>query len=142
MWLVGVVISRYIDILIIMINFPYSTCIRSFLAAASLLLCSFFNVFSVLFPLFFTIYSKRYSYNIRDRSKKSRSREYKNYLIGERSEPHTYRTAAKNIRHNIYTFVRRARAVNARATRKRRTGRLRFNGQYNRLENGYFSSKL
>ena len=42
----------------------------------------------------------------------------------------------------IYTFVRRARAVNARATRKRRTGRLRFNGQYNRLENGYFSSKL
>ena len=42
----------------------------------------------------------------------------------------------------IYTSVRRARAVNARATRKRRTGRLRFNGQYNRLENGYFSSKL
>ena len=26
--------------------------------------------------------------------------------------------------------------------RKRRTGRLRFNGQYNRLEYGYFSSKL
>ena len=42
----------------------------------------------------------------------------------------------------IYTSVRRARAVHARATRKRRTGRLRFNGQYNRLENGYFSSKL
>ena len=42
----------------------------------------------------------------------------------------------------IYTFVRRARAVHARATRKRRTGRLRFNGQYNRLKNGYFSSKL
>ena len=42
----------------------------------------------------------------------------------------------------IYTSVRRARAVNARATCKRRTGRLRFNGQYNRLENGYFSSKL
>ena len=30
MWLVGVVIRRYIDILIIIINFPYSTCIRSF----------------------------------------------------------------------------------------------------------------
>ena len=27
-------IRRYIDILIIIINFPYSTCIRSFLAAA------------------------------------------------------------------------------------------------------------
>ena len=92
MWLVGVVIRRYIDILIIIINFPHSTCIRSFfgssiyiydedfsplydkcgarsarrllifptplviglfLAAASLLLCSFLNVFSVLFLLFF-----------------------------------------------------------------------------------------
>ena len=41
-----------------------------------------------------------------------------------------------------YTSVRSARAVNARAMRKRRTGRLRFNGQYNRLKNGYFSSKL
>ena len=75
-------------------------------------------------------------------------------LIGERREPHTNRTAEKNLRHiyiymffiynyiYIYTFVRRARAVHARATRKRRTGRLRFNGQYNRLKIGYFSSKL
>ena len=41
---VGVVVRRYmyIDILTIIINFPYSTCISSFLAAASLLLCSFF----------------------------------------------------------------------------------------------------
>ena len=41
-------------------------------------------------------------------------------LIGERSEPHTYRTVGKNLRHiyiyvfyiyiYIYTFVRRARA--------------------------------
>ena len=44
-------------------------------------------------------------------------------LIGERSEPHTYRTVGKNLRHiyiyvfyiyiYIYTTVRRARAVNA-----------------------------
>ena len=47
MWLVGVVM-RYIDILIIIINFPYSTCIRSFLPAASLLLCSFLNVFYII----------------------------------------------------------------------------------------------
>ena len=33
LWLVGVVVRRYIDILIIINNFPYSTCIRSFLAA-------------------------------------------------------------------------------------------------------------
>ena len=38
----GVVVRRYIDILTIIINFPYSTCISSFLGAASLLLCSFF----------------------------------------------------------------------------------------------------
>ena len=42
----GVVVRRhinYIDILTIMINFPYSTCISAFLAAAFLLLCSFFK---------------------------------------------------------------------------------------------------
>ena len=41
----GVVVRRYIDILIIIINFPYSTCIRTFLAAASLVLCSFLKCF-------------------------------------------------------------------------------------------------
>ena len=47
MWLVGVVIRRYIDILIIIINFPTPLVLGLFLAAASLLLCSFLNVFSV-----------------------------------------------------------------------------------------------
>ena len=61
--------------------FPTPLVLGLFLAAASLLLCSFLNVFLVLFSLFFTIYSKRYSYNIQDRSKKSISHEYKNYLI-------------------------------------------------------------
>ena len=61
--IVGVVVRRYIDILIIIINFPYSNCIRSFLAAASLLLCSFKKKKKILscFRYFFTIYSKRYS---------------------------------------------------------------------------------
>ena len=54
----GVVVRRYIDILTINVNFFYSTCISSFLAAASLLHCSFFNVFSVLFMSFFTIYKQ------------------------------------------------------------------------------------
>ena len=48
-----VVVKRYIDILTIIINFSYSTCIRVFFAAASLLLGSFFKCFSVLFLLFF-----------------------------------------------------------------------------------------
>ena len=45
----GVVVRRYIDILRIINKFPYSTCISSFLAAASLLLCSFFKCFFGLY---------------------------------------------------------------------------------------------
>ena len=52
MWLVGVVVRRYIDVLIIIINFPYSTCIRSFLAAASVILCSFLKCFFGLIYIF------------------------------------------------------------------------------------------
>ena len=52
----GVVVRRYIDILIIIINFPYSTCIRSFLAAASLLFCSFFKRFFGLVSVIFLQY--------------------------------------------------------------------------------------
>ena len=44
--------SMGVDILIIIINIPYSTCIRSFLAAASLLLCSFLNVFGLVSVIF------------------------------------------------------------------------------------------
>ena len=163
MWLVGVVVRRYIDILIIIINFPYSTCIMSFFGSS--ILTSLFILKKKFFGLVSVIFLQ-YIANVTHRTfeivQKTRTREYKNYLIGEQSEPHTYRTAEKNIRHiyiyiymffiyiyiyiyiyvYIYTFVRRARAVHARATRKRRTGRLRFNGQYNRLKNGYFSSKL
>ena len=52
----GVVVRRYIDILTIIINFPYSTCISSFLAAASLLLCSFFKCFFFLVYVIFVQY--------------------------------------------------------------------------------------
>ena len=45
------VYSLYVDILIIIITFPYSTCISSFLAAASLLLCSSFKCFRSCFNL-------------------------------------------------------------------------------------------
>ena len=53
MWLVGVVIRRYIDILIIIINFPYSTCIRFFFGSSILtslfILKCFFGLISVIF---------------------------------------------------------------------------------------------
>ena len=59
MWLVDVVVRRYIDILIIIINFPYSTCIRSFFGSSILtslfILKMFF--FQSCFRYFFTIYS-------------------------------------------------------------------------------------
>ena len=53
MWLVGVVIRRYIDILIVIINFSYSTCIRSFFGSSILtslfILKCFFGLVSVIF---------------------------------------------------------------------------------------------
>ena len=58
----GVVVRRYIDILTIIINFPYSTCISSFFGSSipnSLFILKMF--FRSCFCYFFTIYSKRYS---------------------------------------------------------------------------------
>ena len=43
--IVGVVIRRYIDILIIIINFPYSTCIRSFFGSSMLTSLFIFKMF-------------------------------------------------------------------------------------------------
>ena len=82
MWLVGVVIRRYIDILIIIINFPYSTCIRSFFGSS--ILTSLF-IFKCFFGLVSVIFLQ-YIANVTHRTfeivqKKSRFREYKNYLI-------------------------------------------------------------
>ena len=45
MWLVSVVIRRYIDILIIIITFPYSTCIRSFFGSSILTSLFIFKMF-------------------------------------------------------------------------------------------------
>ena len=45
MWLVRVVIRRYIDILIIIINFPYYTCIRSFFGSSILTSMFIFKCF-------------------------------------------------------------------------------------------------
>ena len=54
MWLVGVVVRRYIDILIIVINTPLV--LGLFLAAASLLLCSFLKCFFGLVSVIFLQY--------------------------------------------------------------------------------------
>ena len=77
----GCVVRRYIDILTIIINFPYSTCISSFFGSSIptslFILKSFFGLVYVIFLLHI---SKCYLRNIRDHSKTSRSCEY-NYLI-------------------------------------------------------------
>ena len=44
----GVVVRRYIDILTIIINFPYSTCISSFFGSSIPTSLFILNVFSVL----------------------------------------------------------------------------------------------
>ena len=52
-WLVSVVVSRYItDILIIIITFPYSTCISSFFGNIIPISLFIFKCFSFLFMLF------------------------------------------------------------------------------------------
>ena len=58
-WLVGGVVRRYniIDFLILLIPTP-CTCMSSFLAAASLLLCSFLKCFFVSVCVIFVQYSK------------------------------------------------------------------------------------
>ena len=74
------VVRRYIDILTIIINFPYSTCISSFLAAASLLLCSFLKYFFRSCLCYFVQYIANVAQRTFEIVQKSRSREY-NYLI-------------------------------------------------------------
>ena len=73
-WLVGVVsrrwvwlvVRRYIDILTIIINFPYSTCISSFFGSSIPTSLFIFKMFFRSCLFFLKIYSKRYSKNIRD----------------------------------------------------------------------------
>ena len=58
-WLVGIVVRRYIDILTIIINFPYSTCISSFF-------CSSIPISLFIFKMFFR--SLRIRIRIRNRN--------------------------------------------------------------------------
>ena len=55
----GVIVRRYIDILTIILNFPYSSCIRSFFGSSILTSLFIFKMFfRSCFCYFFTIYSK------------------------------------------------------------------------------------
>ena len=59
----GVVVRRYIDILTIIINFPYSTCIRSFFSSSiptSLFIFKmFFGLVSVIFLQYIANFTQR-----------------------------------------------------------------------------------
>ena len=63
-WLVGVVIRRYIDILIIIIHFPYSTCIRSFFGSNILTSLFIFKCFFGLVPVIFLQYIANVTHTI------------------------------------------------------------------------------
>ena len=75
----GVVVRRYIyiDILTIIINFPYSTCIRSFWGSSIPTFCSFLMFFRSYFRNFFIIDSKRYS----EHSRSFKNRDPANIII-------------------------------------------------------------
>ena len=74
-WLqcIGVVsgcFCKEVDILTIINNFPYSTCISSFFGSSIPIFLFIFKCFFVLVSVIFVQYnSKRYSKNIRERSK-------------------------------------------------------------------------
>ena len=74
------VVRRYIDILTIIINFPYSTCISSFFGSSIPTSLFIFKMFfrSCLLFLYNIYYTKRYSKNIRDCSK---NRDHANIII-------------------------------------------------------------
>ena len=75
MWLVDVVIRRYIDIPIIIINFPYiytPLVLGLFLAAASLFLCSFFKCFFGLVSVIFLQYIANVTHRTFEIVKKNR----------------------------------------------------------------------
>ena len=73
----GVVVRRYIDILTIIINFPYSTCISSFVGSSIPTSLFIFKIFFRSYLYYFCT-SKQYSENIRDRSK---NRDHANIII-------------------------------------------------------------
>ena len=76
----GVVVRKYIDILTIIINFPYSTCISPFLGSSIPIYLFILKMFFCSCLCYFcTIYSKCYSKNIRDCSKKNR--DHANIII-------------------------------------------------------------
>ena len=64
----GVVVRRYIDILIIIITFTYSTCISSFFGSSIPTFLLILKMFFKSFYVIFVQYSKRCSKNIRDHS--------------------------------------------------------------------------
>ena len=71
MWLVGV-IRRYIDILIIIINFPYSTCIRSFFGSSILTSLFIFKCFFGLVSVIFLQYIANVTHTIFEIVQKNR----------------------------------------------------------------------
>ena len=79
-WLVGVVVRRYINILIIIITFPYSTCNSSFFCSSIPTSLFILNVFSFLFMLFLCNRA-----NVAQRTfeiiQKSRSRKHGDIII-------------------------------------------------------------
>ena len=72
MWLVGVVIRRYIDILIIIINIPYSTCIRSFFGSSILTSLFIFKCFFGLVSVIFLQYIANVTHTIFEIVQKNR----------------------------------------------------------------------
>ena len=85
MWLVGVVVRRYNRYPHNNYYFPYSTCMSSFLAAASLFLCSFLKCFFVFVCYIFFCNIANVAQRTFEIVQKSRSREHGDIIISTRT---------------------------------------------------------
>ena len=76
----GVVVRRYIDILTIIINFPFSTCISSFFGSS--IPTSLF-IFKMFFPFLFMLFLYNVITNVTQRTFKivQKNRDHANIII-------------------------------------------------------------
>ena len=102
----GVFVRRCIDILTIIINFPYSTCISSFFGS-SIPTSMFINVFRSCLYYFCTIYIANVTQRIFDSSK--RNRDHANIIISLLS-------IIKNVKLASTTRARESRDFNVQGT--------------------------
>ena len=75
----GVAVRRYIDILIIIITFPYSTCINSFFSRS--ILTTFLFIYLFIFILVYVIFVQYSKTLLKEQSRSFKNQDHANIII-------------------------------------------------------------